>query len=281
MKFTSSALFYFFASAAVATAKGSGVCDCNGMQGAYDDALSNVLAFDDLAILEHFCNGFDRQKTINFIKALDASRLDECELSIFGPIIDNKDEVLFLLADEYTCKGKIESELASMRDGQYGRKLTSTTLLGALTAANEAATSGDEQSADKDTVNVGFCQDYFTLGCDENYTSDCAMIESLYSSENNGANPNWSKPPVRKLREGRRSLASSPPGLIEECNHFTGKTKGHCIAFFSIREGSCCEEIDQVPCLLLKEKIMKEEGSWNVCPLIPNGQTNRMILKEK
>ena len=111
-----------------------------------------------------------------------------------------------------------------------------------------------EEDDDITNMNIALCEDYFSfsLQCNTAFTNDCSTLLSLYVSSD-GREPSWPKPYHKQLRP----KSSQTSEVAHECNIYTGKKRGHCIAFMVIQSGECCNNKYSKVCVKIRTKLFE------------------------
>ena len=121
----------------------------------------------------------------------------------------------------------------------------------------------EEEDDDITNMNIALCEDYFSLQCNTDFTNDCSTLLALYVS-NDGREPSW---PGKSSRKQLRDFKSQISQVAHECNIYTGKKRGHCIAFMAIQNGECCNNKYSKVCVLLISEWRFNTGDSN--PYVP------------
>lgn len=118
----------------------------------------------------------------------------------------------------------------------------------------------EEEGDDITNMNIALCEDYFSLQCNTDYTNDCSTLLSLYVSSD-GREPSWPNVSSRKqLRDSKSKISE----VAHECNIYTGKKRGHCIAFMGIQRGECCNNKYSKVCTKIRTKLFESSEDEDV-----------------
>lgn len=113
----------------------------------------------------------------------------------------------------------------------------------------ELETCLTNEDTNEDTSNIALCEDYEDLQCNtQSVNNDCATLQELYVLDN----------------DDEEAL------VPEACLTLNGKSQGHCIAFLSIQNGTCCSNgviRDSNACDKIGSKLFESPGTKEVvCP---------------
>ena len=118
----------------------------------------------------------------------------------------------------------------------------------------------EEEDDDITNMNIALCEDYFSLQCNAAFTNDCSTLLSLYVSSD-GREPSWPNVSSRKqLRDSKSKISE----VAHECNIYTGKKRGHCIAFMGIQRGECCNNKYSKVCTKIRTKLFESSEDEDV-----------------
>ena len=118
----------------------------------------------------------------------------------------------------------------------------------------------EEEGDDITNMNIALCEDYFSLQCNTAFTNDCSTLLSLYVSSD-GREPSWPNVSSRKqLRDSKSKISE----VAHECNIYTGKKRGHCIAFMGIQGGECCNNKYSKVCTKIRTKLFESSEDEDV-----------------
>jgi len=116
-----------------------------------------------------------------------------------------------------------------------------------------------EEDDDITNMNTALCEDYFSLQCNTAFTNDCTTLLSLYVSSD-GREPSWPQLSRKQLRDPKSQVSE----VAHECNVYTGKKRGHCIAFMGIQGGECCNNKYSKVCTKIRTKLFESSEDEDV-----------------